>query len=222
MSRRNHCTRSSHALGAAALCFLAAAASSACRTSADRRFGDTGSDLEPQPKATNRHDANAARVKEPEPVVTPDAAAQPGASASRAADRSFVEEATLGGLFEVATARLALEHDLSPQLREFAERMIADHTSGNEELADVAHERGLDVPEDLDAAHQRQLDELARAEGPAFEHAYREQQIEAHDAAIELFARASRDCEEADLRAFAERTLPKLRAHRSHLESTRP
>jgi putative membrane protein len=134
------------------------------------------------------------------------------------ADRTFIDKATQGGLFEVESSRLALDKNASAQNRSFANMMITDHSKANQALEKLVREKGGRVPTVLDTDLQAKLDDLRHKEGAAFDRAYHEAQVKAHDDAIALFESASRDCDDPELKAFAAKTLPTLRMHRSHLD----
>lgn len=203
----------------------------ACRSDHDRRFGDTRGGLnsevakpqvldDPESRIPDAHDPESERqIALAHATESSTTRHEPEA---RAFDRAFVESASVGGLFEVQSARLALERDITPALRDFAQRMLDAHEPANAELAKLALAAGVRAPAELDAEHQTKLDELARAQGPAFEAAYRATEIEAHDDAIELFQRAAAECEDLGLRSYAEHHLPMLRKHRAEIDHTRP
>lgn len=140
-------------------------------------------------------------------------------AAASADDKDFVAQAAQGGAFEVKSSELALTKGVSPEMRSFAQMMVDDHGKANKELSDLARKHGITASTMLDTKHQTQLDGLAALDGDAFEHAYREAQIKAHDGAIELFEKAAKECDAPELKSFAQRTLPTLRAHRSQLGS---
>jgi putative membrane protein len=146
---------------------------------------------------------------------------QPGeASASSrlgSDDQAFVEKAANGGRFEVDSSNLALLKGVSGSTRDFANMMLDDHGKANAELERLAQGKGLALPVKLDAQHQQKLDQLSALDGEAFESAYREMQLKAHEEAIALFKEAAEGCEDADLRGFAKKTLPTLLKHREHI-----
>ena len=142
----------------------------------------------------------------------------PTATSITAAERSFAEQALRGGQFEVESSRLALGKASSETVRDFANMMILDHGQANQDLERLARKKGIYTSTMLDAEHQAKLEELRLLDGPAFDQRFQRMQIEAHDAAIVLFEKASRECHDADLRQFAVRTLPTLQKHRSHLD----
>ena len=58
-------------------------------------------------------------------------------------DREFVQKAASGGMAEVQAAQLAQQRGGSPQVKQFAERMVADHTQANSELRQIAKQDSI-------------------------------------------------------------------------------
>src|SRR5579859_6885761 len=58
-------------------------------------------------------------------------------------DTQFVQDASQAGATEIAASKLALTNSSSPQVRKFAQQMIADHTKLARSLDVVATEKGL-------------------------------------------------------------------------------
>lgn len=133
-------------------------------------------------------------------------------------DRTFIEEAAIGGLFEVRSAELALEHDDDPQVKQIASMILEDHRKANQELEALAQRKGMSVPRQLSPRYQEMLTQLQSAQGDAFATSFRDVQEKAHEDAIRLFERQAREGHDADLKSFAERTLPVLRKHLDHLQ----
>jgi putative membrane protein len=133
-------------------------------------------------------------------------------------DREFIEAAVQGGRFEIESSKLALERLTSARTREFAATMIDDSTQANKELEDLLRDKGVSVSSALDRDQTQALDRLRQSDGPAFDRAYHDAQVKAHDAAIALYEHAARACDDANLRSFAESALPTLRKHRAGLD----
>lgn len=133
-------------------------------------------------------------------------------------DREFVEKAAQAGLFEIESSKLALDKNVSPAIREFAQLMIKDHEAAHGELRDIAQRKNLEVPKDLDGENSGRIAELSRVDDQQFERRYREMQVVAHEDAVTLFERGSRELRDPELRAFAVETLPVLEKHLRHIE----
>ena len=132
-------------------------------------------------------------------------------------DKKFIEKATIGGLYEVQSARIAQLKDVSRATLEFAQMLVNDHAKANRELDFISRSKGVIPPTRVDDSHQDELDELERLDGPEFERAWRSAQARTHDDAIELFERSAKKVDDPELSAFIHRLLPTLREHRQHL-----
>jgi putative membrane protein len=87
-------------------------------------------------------------------------------------DRTFVHMASSGGLAEVQLGQLALERAASPEVRQFGQRMVTDHTKANQELAAVAQTKQMPIATELDQQHRALADKLATLQGAAFDQEY--------------------------------------------------
>ncbi|MGN5595755.1 DUF4142 domain-containing protein [Stutzerimonas nitrititolerans] len=127
---------------------------------------------------------------------------------------NFVDEASAKGLAEIETAKLALEKGTAEDVKAFAQKMIDDHTRANQKLAEIAGQN-----EDLQLSDEATLMDKAKAmilklrDGESFDQAYANNQVVAHEQTIELFRNYAEQGDNADLKAFAQSTLPKLEQH---------
>jgi putative membrane protein len=128
-------------------------------------------------------------------------------------DRDFVDNAAHGGLAEVELSRLA-QKSANPDVRNFADRMITDHTKANARLAAIAKAGGVAVPNSLDAEHQQLREKLANEHDGNFDRDYAHAMVVDHDQAIRLFQREELSGGDASLKEFARNTLPTLQEHR--------
>jgi len=142
-------------------------------------------------------------------VVTGPAAAQ----VLNNADQEFVKKAAIGGMAEVELGRVAMQRAARPAVRSFGERMVADHGRGNTELAALARSKGMDVSTTLDTTHQAMRDRLSGLSGADFDRAYMSEMVRDHTEDVALFERAAQTASDADVKAFAARSLPMLRDH---------
>lgn len=151
------------------------------------------------------------------PSYVQTAAAQSTAAQAPAispATQQFVNKVAISDLFEIATARLALARGTDAQ-KAFANQMIQDHGKTSSELRQVIVVRGLkiDIPSQLDSAHQAKYEQLNDARGDDFGAAYAKQQIAAHQEAIALFQRYAQNGDMPELKEWAAKTLPALNHH---------
>jgi putative membrane protein len=144
-------------------------------------------------------------------------AAKPAASASQPITaEQFMMEAAANNIAEVATGRLAVQKGATEDVRTFGQKMVDDHTRANEELKALAEKHGVDLPNAPKPEHQKVSEHLNALNNESFDVSYARQMVVDHDKAITLFERASTSVEQADVKAYAEKTLPVLRQHAQH------
>lgn len=146
---------------------------------------------------------------------------QPAASAAEAApadDRGFVARAAVGGQAEVQLGELAQRNGSSSQVKQFGAQMVRDHGKANEELKAVATPKGMQLPMQLDAKHAELSARLKKLSGAEFDREYVRAMLDAHKTDVALFERQAASGRDADLKAFAQKTLPTLRQHLEHVQ----
>jgi putative membrane protein len=128
--------------------------------------------------------------------------------------QDFVTEAANSDLLEIESSNLvAAKADAKDKA--FADQMIKDHTATSAELKGLVS-RGkvqVNLPSVMDKAHGAKLDKLNGLNGADFTKAYEDMQVSAHKDAVSLFERYAKGGDNADLKAFAAKTLPHLRDH---------
>ncbi|KIQ03537.1 MULTISPECIES: DUF4142 domain-containing protein [Pseudomonas] len=133
-------------------------------------------------------------------------------AASQITPEDFAEEASAKGIAEIETGKLALEKGTRDEVKKFAQTMVDDHTRANEELKALAEKKQLKISTDADLMNQAKAKILQVREGESFDDAYANNQVEAHEQAIELYEKAAAS-EDAELSAWAKEVLPKLKHH---------
>ncbi len=131
--------------------------------------------------------------------------------------QDFVDKAAAGGMFEVDSSRIAEGKAQDPGVKDFAHKMIEDHGAANAKLATIAGEQKLKVPTQLDAKHKGDLDALQNGKDP-FDGSYIQMQRDAHSDAVTLFESYARDGDNAELKTFAQETVPALKTHKDMIE----
>lgn len=97
----------------------------------------------------------------------------------------FAQSAVQSGSYEMAAAQAALAQSRSPQVRRFAEQMLADHTRIDKALRDAAVASGLVPPQPHVGGDQmRFLASLQSLRGIDFDREYARQQVLAHTSAL--------------------------------------
>ncbi|KND59182.1 putative exported protein [Candidatus Burkholderia verschuerenii] len=128
-------------------------------------------------------------------------------------DQQFMQDAGTAGATEIAASKLALKSSSDKQVKEFAQRMIADHTRLARNLDVIAKRHGITAPPSADSSVIGSLQNLKGAE---FDKAYiQEVAVGGHQKAVELFRKESEQGNDVALKAAATKALPVIGHHLS-------
>lgn len=137
-------------------------------------------------------------------------------------DTQFAEKAAQGGLLEVRLGELATQQASSQEVVDFGDMMVADHGEANQQLQDIAQQKGIELPQELSEKGQQHYEELQQLSGAEFDRQYIDLMVEDHEEDIEAFRTQSEAGLDPELVAFAEETLPVLERHLERAEEIQP
>lgn len=163
-----------------------------------------------------------AQTPAPAPTTAPSgttASAPPSATAparsgsAAAADRRFATKAAAAGAAEIADAQIALQKSSRQDVKDFAQRMVDDHTKAADRLKSIASGESINLPASESAADRKKTDALQKLSGAQFDRRYIRGQRAAHKQAVALFSKESSSGKDSQLKSFAGQTLPTLQDH---------
>lgn len=129
-------------------------------------------------------------------------------------DRELIEDLAHANLAEIETGRLALEKSTSPQVKQFAQRMIDDHTNAMKQLQQLAQRKGAEVPRETDFQHKAIATALRLLDGNTFDEQYmRHVGVNDHRRTVDLLEKTQRTARDPDLKGYARKTLPTVQKH---------
>lgn len=109
-------------------------------------------------------------------------------------DRDFVRDVAEMNRADLELGRLASERATSPDVKQFAQMMVTDHTGAGDKLQAFAAQHAIDVPTQLDDKHQDLSKKLSEKQGTDFDKAYADAMVDAHqDFVNKLESRVDKD-----------------------------
>lgn len=128
---------------------------------------------------------------------------------------SFVKEATQSHLAEIALADTAIQKSQNAEVKQFAEHIKKDHTEANQKLQAIAQKNSIKTDTEVDAKHKAKQTELEAKSGAEFDQEYSKMMLKSHAKGISKYQQAAK-LSDADVRSYAQETLPALRKHLQH------
>lgn len=133
--------------------------------------------------------------------------------AQAATDEAFARKAAAGGQAEVELAALAQEKTSNNQVKMLAQRIATDHKKANDELMSITKTRRMDIDPKPTAEQAATKAKLEKLSGAQFDRAYVDQMEKDHQKTIKEFEQQATMGADPQLKAFASKVLPDLKAH---------
>ncbi len=133
-------------------------------------------------------------------------------------DKSFITNASEAGNAEIEKAKLAGQNSTNDDVKAFADMMMKDHSAANDDLANIVSGKSGKVAKGPGVEQDAMIAVLKTKKGDKFDKEYAKQALADHKKAVALFEKASTDLDDADLKAFAAKTLPTLKHHLEEAE----
>ena len=128
-------------------------------------------------------------------------------------DDRFVARTSQANLAEVQMSAWAKEHALSDEVRQFATKVLNDHTVLADQLRGLAAKQGAPPVSDLDPKDAAELERLKTLEPNLLDRAYMREVMRWHQKEAEAFKREVDTGKDPALRYWAYQMLPKIQAH---------
>ena len=154
--------------------------------------------------------ANSAPIIKSEPAKP---ASDKGDAVVTGGDLAFMNDAAPGGMAEVELGKMAASKAQNAEVKAFGQKMVEDHSKAGEELKQLAAQKKVMLPPDVLPAHKQLMEKLSKLSGADFDKEYVAAMVEAHEKDVAAFENVSKTAADADVKAFATKTLPTLKMH---------
>lgn len=120
-------------------------------------------------------------------------------------DKQFIQDAAKDGMMEVEMGKMGQKQAKNAEVKKFASRMVTDHSKANNQLKALAKKKGVTLDE---AAHK-----MDKMDDATFDKDYMDQMVKDHEKDVKEFEEIAKEGSDADVKAWANRTLPTLKKH---------
>ena len=128
-------------------------------------------------------------------------------------DTEFILAAAQGGMAEVKMGELAAKQGTREDVKSFGKMMVNDHTAINRDLKALAAQKGVTLPDSLNAKHQGMVDKMKALTGSQFDDAYIASMIKDHKMDAKEFKAQSGETKDADIKSFVHKSITVVDGH---------
>ena len=139
-------------------------------------------------------------------------AANAASSMTTPSPESFLTDVIEGGNTEVALGKLAQTQSKNPDIKKFGQMLVTDHSKANQDAMALAKKLNINAPTGM-GSHQSTYDKLKGLTGDDFDREFVENMVSDHEKDVSTFQKESQNSSDADVKAFATKTLPVLQKH---------
>jgi putative membrane protein len=144
----------------------------------------------------------------------PALAKEKAAAGAAMTDQQFVDFAAQTDMVEANLGQLAGSAASSQPVKDYGQMLATDHTKDFNQLYDIAHQANLNMPNAIDAEHNKaMIDPFQKLNGAAFDRRYVHEMIAGHTKAIAAYKKEAADAQNPALKSYAEQALPTLQKH---------
>jgi len=125
----------------------------------------------------------------------------------------FATKAGAGSLMEIQLGELSQVSAENKRVRDFGAMVLKDHKEASESLNAIATAKHIIIPSTLPVKIQGHVNQMKNLKGAEFDKHYIDMMVKDHKEDIKLFEEASKNAKDAEIKAFAAKTLPVLKKH---------
>ena len=129
------------------------------------------------------------------------------------ADKEFMKAAAEANMTEANFGQMAQERSSNDAVKDFGKTLVQDHTKAYEDLQALAEKTGESIPKGINIGKNKTAEQLMHLKGPAFDRVFARYEVQDHEKAIAMFKHEADKGENADVKAYAQDTVPTLEKH---------
>lgn len=128
-------------------------------------------------------------------------------------EQKFVLKAAKSDETEISLSKLALQKSNDPQIKQFAQMMVTDHTKSTSLLKPIAMHHSVAIPENPGPANDAKYKMLQGKSGKAFDKVYMQTMVADHQSMLQAFQSASGQAQDPKLKEFIATVEPVVKHH---------
>lgn len=155
-----------------------------------------------------------------QPSTTPGNQGQdPGLQNQQAVnDQQFLRKALEGGAAEVQLGQLAQQKSQSDDVKQFAQKMVNDHTQLNNQMEPIAKQLGVAEPKGPSKKDRQLIEKLSALSGPQFDEEYIRAMVKDHKQDLREFKDEAQMAQDASVKRAATEGSAVISQHLQQIE----
>lgn len=159
-------------------------------------------------------DQNETSSVKPQTSGASGSAGSSAAGAVSKSDQTMMKDLAYANMSEIQAAKIAQQKSSNDNVKNFAQKMLDDHTKAQDQLQQLAQSKGVSLPTQLDKTHQSEINKLSALSGDKLDKTYMSREgISDHRKTHALLTRIEKHAKDQDLKTLASNLLPTINEH---------
>lgn len=133
-------------------------------------------------------------------------------------DKAFIHQALQGGMAQIQLGQLALQKSSNPDVKEFAQKMVDEHTKLGDAMKQLAQQMKVKPPNSPSGKDKSTIAKLNALNGDAFDKAYIEDMVKDHKQDEKDFKQEAENASNPALKSLASQGSQMIDQHLQMIE----
>jgi putative membrane protein len=129
------------------------------------------------------------------------------------AEKEFLTKVSQSNRAELQIAQMARERSMNPEVKGFAEMLVADHQKALEGVFGLMRKYGMRGPDTFSPEGMLQVSNLSKLSGAEFDNEFASLMVKNHQQSVKLFEEQSRVLRNPDVKDYVDTLIPTLKQH---------
>jgi putative membrane protein len=128
-------------------------------------------------------------------------------------DASAMKQVAQANLNEISAGKTGVEKAQSPDVKQFAQKMIDEHSRMLEEMKALAKRKDVALPQDANMKDMAQMKLMERKSGADFDREFMEHMVKEHEKTLKDVQNIAAKAKDAEFKAALQKATPKIKEH---------
>jgi putative membrane protein len=129
------------------------------------------------------------------------------------ADAAAMKQLAQANLNEIEGGKTAASKAQSPEVKQFAQKMVTDHTQMLNDLKTLAQQKGVALPQSASIRDMAQMKLMERSSGAEFDKKYMDEMVKDHQKDLKDVQDLASKAKDADFKAAVQEASTKINEH---------
>jgi putative membrane protein len=168
-----------------------------------------------QNRAGNRSSASGSNPSADNSATSDNSASSQSSTSAKLSDneKQLLQKIADADKAEIEMGQLAQSNAASPKVKDFAQKLVDDHTQNNQQLQQIAQQKGLQLQDQEKPDEQSMKSKLEKTKGAQFDKAFLQHERDDHAKLLKELQQQQDQVQDPDVKSFVSQTITAVQQH---------